>query len=159
MIKKSRGFTLIELLVVVAIIGILASVVLSSLNVARNKGKDASIKQQLSGMRTSAALIYSNTGSYDTICDSGTNTYAQFSNAWNQAIKDTGESQCMSSGTTRVQTISGVLSSSGPKTGTPDAWAAVMHLQSGEYFCVDSLGHAYTSITRNIGGTNDVNCD
>jgi prepilin-type N-terminal cleavage/methylation domain-containing protein len=32
--SKSKGFTLIELLVVVAIIGILASVVLSSLNTA-----------------------------------------------------------------------------------------------------------------------------
>jgi type II secretion system protein G len=48
-ILKQKGFTLVELLVVIAIIGLLSSVVLASLNSARDKGKDS---QRISDLRS-----------------------------------------------------------------------------------------------------------
>lgn len=67
--KSNKGFTLIELLVVIAIIGILSSVVLASLNTAREKGSDAAIKANLNGVRAQAELVYDDDGNYDAVCD------------------------------------------------------------------------------------------
>lgn len=59
---NTHGFTLIELLVVIAIIGILASVILASLNSARTKGNDAAIKSNLANARIQAELFYDTNG-------------------------------------------------------------------------------------------------
>ena len=55
---KSKGFTLIELLVVIAIIGVLATLVMSSLAEARAKANVASIKTALHNIQV-AAMSYS----------------------------------------------------------------------------------------------------
>lgn len=61
---RASGFTLIELLVVIAIIGILSSVVLASLNSARNKGYDAKRVSDLTQLQTALELYYSTNNSY-----------------------------------------------------------------------------------------------
>lgn len=62
--EHERGFTLIELLVVIAIIGVLSSVILSSLNVARAKGRDARRISDLRQMKIALELYYQSNGSY-----------------------------------------------------------------------------------------------
>ncbi|HEY0908265.1 MAG TPA: prepilin-type N-terminal cleavage/methylation domain-containing protein [Candidatus Paceibacterota bacterium] len=59
-----RGFTLIELLVVVAIIGLLSSVVLASLNAARSKARDAVRKSDLTQIQKALELYYDAYGGY-----------------------------------------------------------------------------------------------
>jgi len=69
MMKKNKGFTLIELLVVIAIIGILSSVVLASLNSAREKSRDARRISDVKQLQLALELHFDTTGAYATILD------------------------------------------------------------------------------------------
>ncbi|MBY0328880.1 type II secretion system GspH family protein [Patescibacteria group bacterium] len=60
--KSQKGFTLIELLVVIAVIGVLAAVVLSSLNTARAKARDAKRLQDMQTIRTALTMYHSDYG-------------------------------------------------------------------------------------------------
>ena len=60
--KAARGFTLIELLVVIAIIGVLSSVVLASLNTAREKARNAKRVSDLHQVQTALELYASDHG-------------------------------------------------------------------------------------------------
>ena len=64
--RTSRGFTLIELLVVIAIIGVLASVVLASLNSARSKALDTKRISELVQFRDALQSYYADNGAYPT---------------------------------------------------------------------------------------------
>lgn len=64
--NKARGFTLIELLVVIAIIGILSSVVLASLNDARQKSRDAKRVADIKQLQLAMELFFDSNSSYPT---------------------------------------------------------------------------------------------
>jgi type II secretion system protein G len=88
-IKKTRGFTLIELLVVVAIIGLLASVVLASLNTARAKARDTKRISDIKQIQTALALYYNTYGQYPSSGECG----ATLPNAsWSNSV------ECLSGG-------------------------------------------------------------
>lgn len=64
--RKNNAFTLIELLVVIAVIGLLASVILISLNSARIKARDARRMADIRQLTTALELYYDANGRYPT---------------------------------------------------------------------------------------------
>lgn len=143
-----RGFTLIELLVVIAIIGILSSVVLASLNTARDKGTDAKIQSEIRSIQVNAEIFYdnngnsyNNTGTAISSCNSG-----MFNNASNPNIQQI------------ITDLGSAHGSADPQcyiTANGAAYAIRHQLKANSalYFCADSTGKVGTSTVTAIGTT------
>ena len=63
-LRSKRGFTLIELLVVISIIGLLASIAMTSLASARVRGRDAQRIANVKQIMNALELYYEDNGSY-----------------------------------------------------------------------------------------------
>ncbi len=62
-----KGFTLVELMVVIAIMGLLSSIVLASLNTAKNQSNNAKRAADLLSMRTALELYYNSNNTYPVV--------------------------------------------------------------------------------------------
>ncbi len=173
-----KGFTLIELLVVVAIIGILASVVLASLNSARAKGSDAAIKADMSGVRASAELAYDTNGQQynknGTTATAGTDCGAVFTaNSMFDPTSGGGVGASIDSALAHVKTQNGNIALFCNQNAGGTAYAIAATLRTGGFWCIDSTGvargtqgtsaTAYTAqsgtATSALAGNADVDCN
>ena len=175
--SSTKGFTLIELLVVIAIIGVLSSIVLSSLNTARNKGGDAAVKSNLDSVRAQAELFYdSNNNKYVVTAGGTTDVCSPSGSVGTPAIKGIyaqvlAAAQAAGLGTvnTTIGTTGSVLiatchACAANQAGTTcatthdEGWAAEAPLKAtpGAVYCVDSTGNSTTTTTSLSGG--DTKC-
>ncbi len=115
------GFTIIELLVVIAIIGILTTVVLTSLNDARQSGVSAKIKSELVTLGKRADIEKSKELTYDVVCGSNGITQASGIISIVEAIEQFSAETVVCNSNT-------------------DSYAASAALDPVTYWCVDSTG-------------------
>lgn len=132
-----KGFTLIELLIVIAIIGILSSTVIASLNKARDKSKDVKIKAQLTQINTSAEIFFNQSGNYGTETNSCSGVGSLF--------VDTKIDELISNSETVSGASAVCVSDNGSSgTGNANSWAVSIPLKTDPLtsWCTNNIGES-----------------
>ena len=134
---SSSGFTIIEVMIVIFILGVLAVTIIGNINTARDNGRDASIRQNLSNIRTQAQVYYEDNLNYGDIL-SGTCNTGMFSNSVVQAM--------ITEALLRSDDTSARCTSDNDDGTADEAWSIELVLSNGGYWCVDSgYGAGYSS--------------
>lgn len=82
--NKQRGFTLVEVLVVISIIGMLSSIILTSFNTARKRGRDARRIADIRQLNTAIQLYINSNG------------HAPYVGTYNCSPQNAGDGSCNS---------------------------------------------------------------
>ncbi len=140
-----QGFTLIELMVIVAIIGLFIAIALASLGGSKNKGSDATVKQDLRALQQQADLYSLYHGNVYGL------TYGESCDAVDTLFDDTAI----------VRGIAAIRSAAGPASvvtcgNSVTAYAVSSSLTGGGFWCVDSGGFSGAIETNIAAG--DTSC-
>ena len=87
-LRKERGFTIIELLIVIAIIGILATLVLTNFQGAQAKGRDTVRKNDINSLYQKLEEYYNENGSYTNTAVTAANASTLFPGIDGGAVTD-----------------------------------------------------------------------
>ncbi len=136
-IKKQKSTAVIVIgiivgiLVVLAFIGILSSVVLVSLQQARNHASEAAVRSITMTLQEYAPVYKDTNSTYKGLCaDSQALQMLKSASRYSNVDKDETTFTC---------------------NAAPQAWAASVPLQTGGYWCVDSSGSRGKIIAANLG--------
>ncbi|OHA63473.1 MAG: hypothetical protein A2748_03400 [Candidatus Wildermuthbacteria bacterium RIFCSPHIGHO2_01_FULL_45_20] len=145
-----KGFTLIELLVVIAIIGLLAGIVLVSLNGAQDRARDGRIQAAIGQTKAQAQLVYAynNAFDYTSLCDVG-NTLNTSHAAYGPALLQIENEVNTQNGTSGAEPVC---------MGSASNFCISATLAtSGTVMCIDETGGTGTTVCAAASGVGSCN--
>lgn len=153
---RSRGFTLIELLVVIAIIGLLASIILASLNTAQQKGRDATRVSDMQEMANAIALISTGGSSTNFTCTGTTVNTCTIPNLASYADPSVGASGTACSASSAAPCQFSIAQATAGTLGTPTTqqYEICTYLEAGSGNYTGKISISATSTGNIVEGCN-----